>query len=85
MSGLISSMLPSGLADKQEAVIAVLVILISMVLLFLWSRGSGRGRGKTIVISGPCGGGKTRLFYQLAGRQVTDTVASMQGISHARY
>jgi hypothetical protein len=81
MSDLLASMLPPGLADKQEAVLAVIVIIMSMVLLLLWTRSSGGGgRGKTVVISGPCGGGKTRLFYQLVGRQVSDTVASMQGV-----
>lgn len=79
MDEILSSILPPGLADKQEAVIAILVILISMVLLFLWSRTSSGGRGKFVVLTGPCGGGKTRLFYQLVGRQVSDTVASMQG------
>jgi signal recognition particle receptor subunit beta len=80
MSGFLAPFLPPHLADKQEAIVAIMVILISMVLLMLWSRSSiGSKGGRTVVISGPCSGGKTRLFHALTGvHGVVETVASMQ-------
>ena len=80
MSGFLAPFLPAHLQDKEEAVVAIIVVLISIVLLFLWSRGSiGSKSGRTVVITGPCSGGKTRLFHALTGMHgIKETVASMQ-------
>jgi hypothetical protein len=79
LSSLLKDFLPPDLAEKPEAAIAFLVVAVTIVLLLLaLVRGGSKG-GKTVVISGPCNGGKTCLFHKLMGSKVAEgTVASMQ-------
>lgn len=72
--------------QSTEALVAGLVVLAVALLLLVWaaaprrSRLGGGGRGsKPVVLAGPCGGGKTCLFFQLRdGSTHSGTVASMQ-------
>ena len=78
-NAFLASFLPPELADRSEVVVALAAVVLSLLWLLLSAllRGGSRG-GKTVVISGPCNGGKTCLFHQLMGSGVVDTVASMQ-------
>jgi len=66
-------------AVERIALIAVaLLLLLLLALFFLRRRGPGGGaRGKTVVLLGPCGAGKTALFHRLRFGRVVPSVSSM--------
>ncbi|GFH07205.1 uncharacterized protein HaLaN_01973 [Haematococcus lacustris] len=82
----VAQLLPQGIADalndQRPAVLLALAVVVLTVLLLavvLPLLKSNRTRGSLIVVAGPCGSGKTTLFYQLRdGSTHNGTVASMQ-------
>ncbi|GIL76514.1 hypothetical protein Vretimale_6020 [Volvox reticuliferus] len=65
--------------SKPDVQIALLVVLATAFLLLILKFVSGKKRGNTVLLVGPCNGGKTTLFYCLKdGSTGAITVASMQ-------
>lgn len=60
-----------------QLVIAVLILVLGLVLLgVLKSRGSRRS--SSVLLVGPCGAGKTLLYYRLGQDEACETVSSMR-------
>ena len=63
---------------KMAFAVGILVGLLTLFLLFIWSRKGGlRISKRGILILGPCDAGKTLLFNQLVQRKPIETFTSM--------
>ena len=57
-------------------VAVVVVILVALLVLFLMMQSGGST--PAVILVGPCGSGKTVLFYRLTEDEMVETVSSMQ-------
>lgn len=64
---------------QPEVRVALAIGVVTILLLLLLKLYSGKKRGDTVLLVGPCNGGKTTLFHRLKGSATClGTVASMQ-------
>jgi len=64
------------MADSTIAII-VLTLLIGLVLILVLSNVSSKSKGKSILLLGEIGAGKTVLYHQLKENRLVQTVTSM--------
>eukprot|EP01084_Bolivina_argentea_P164383 285780_1 len=69
--------------SNELVIMLVAVVIFSSVIISLLCRGvSGpKGKIKRVLLSGPCGAGKTRLLHKLCTGQDVHTVTSMTASS----
>ena len=58
----------------QNFLAGVVVGVLTLVLIFLWSR--RRSKGRTLLLLGPCEAGKTALFARLIHKKPVETYTS---------
>lgn len=58
----------------QKFLMGVIAGVLTLVLIFLWTR--RRSRGRTLLLLGPCEAGKTSLFAQLIHKKAVETYTS---------
>ena len=65
-----------GEMTPQTIVVVILVTLVTLVVLYRMLFGGSSKRLDLILLVGPCGSGKTSLFYLWKNGKVPDTVTS---------
>ena len=69
---------PPPAADGMPVMLLSLLLPLLLAIYFLFGRRAGGGRGRSLLLFGPVGGGKSALYQRMKRGYMVPTVSSME-------